>query len=71
MSDLSSLRRMAEKRDPLSIPTWDEVLRLVLVAEAARDYLATTNTLAFRPTKGMETAAANAHRALTEALRDV
>ena len=27
--DITALRRMAEKRDPLSVPTWDEVLSLL------------------------------------------
>lgn len=44
---------------------------LLEAVEAARDYLAATNTLAFRPTKEVETAAAKAHARLTEVLSRV
>lgn len=44
------------------------LLRLEAVAAAAERYLAATNTLALRPSKDVEAATAEAHRALTEAL---
>jgi hypothetical protein len=46
----------------------DRLEQLEAVAEAAERYLAASNTLAFRPTKEVETAAAQAHHDLTEAL---